>query len=283
MRALLRTRDPVGHSNNPKQRLPFSDSDRLAAKAPSLNTKNTHSTHARFVPLTTRPHISPFEDVSATEVRDIGLGTEEHRWCRADFNEIVLDFLSEPDVVAQDSLKELVNASKLLQRERGPARSQKFSFDAFITELEDFHRMIHPESGALITKKRKQSHSGERRSKGIRTLRKSRPNQANPQPLVIPRSEPLSGLSTVTASLGAISRSCIDYPLQFDSCVVSSPPEAPTQDTSAASSNPPESKRLDPLVKCAEPTALPVLVRDLRAFASRVDVFRHRLCRGVIS
>ena len=30
-----------------------------------------------------------------------------------DFNEIVLDFLSEPDVVAQDRLKELANASRV--------------------------------------------------------------------------------------------------------------------------------------------------------------------------
>jgi hypothetical protein len=30
-----------------------------------------------------------------------------------DFNEIVLDFLSQPDVVVQDRLKELSNASKV--------------------------------------------------------------------------------------------------------------------------------------------------------------------------
>ena len=65
----------------------------------------------------------------------------------------------------------------------------------------------------------------------------------------------------------------------FPSCVASSPPEAPLQDTSPGMVplGPPERKRLAPPMERAESTALPglvdALVRDLRAFASRIDVF----------
>jgi hypothetical protein len=111
-------------------------------------------------------------------------------------------------------------------------------------------------------------------------------HQINHQPFVVPRSEPLSGLSTVTASLGAISRTCMDYALQFEriaedavfpSRVPSSPPGSQEINPNSAPSDPPERKRLCLSIEHSESAALPglvdALVRDLRAFASRIDVF----------
>lgn len=51
-----------------------------------------------------------------------------------------------------------------------------------------------------------------RKSKNVsrgRTLQSDPKNQVDLQPLFFPRSEPLSGLSTVTASFGTISRTCM--------------------------------------------------------------------------
>ncbi|KAI9573946.1 hypothetical protein HD554DRAFT_2325623 [Boletus coccyginus] len=166
-------------------------------------------------------------------------------------------------------------------------------------ELEDFHRTIHSESDTL-PKRRKQSHSGGRGTGGTRLSRKSKNvsrgralqsdprNQIDLQPFVLPRSEPSSSLSTVTASLGTISRTCMDYALHFEriaektmfpSCVGTSPPEALAQATKpdGAPPNLPERKRLCPPIEPAEAVALfglvDTLVRDLRAFASHLDVF----------
>ena len=91
----------------------------------------------------------------------------------------------------------------------------------------------------------------------------------------------VSGFETlVTTYLTFLLR---DYALQFErvaekavfpSCF---PPDSQEASAGSAPSNLPERKRICPPIERAEPTALPVLVdalvRDLRAFASRIDVF----------
>ncbi|KAH0830124.1 hypothetical protein J3R83DRAFT_1470 [Lanmaoa asiatica] len=274
----------------PDAELPFSHSDRLAiqilglvseGKTLDLRFKDVHdvaSADATFEYQETALILYQRFETLVWESRNLaGIALVAVK----DFNEIVLDFLSEPDVVVQDRLKELANASKLLQRERNSAANQRSSFDAFIKELEDFHRTIHSELGALIPKRRRLSHS--RGTKDTQSLRDSE-NSTTLQPFVVPRSEPLKGLSTVTASLGAVSRTCMDYALQFEriaeravfpSCV-SFPPEA--QVISPAAPNHPERKRLCPPASCAEvaaslPGIINALLHDLRAFVSRVDIF----------
>jgi len=198
-----------------------------------------------------------------------------------DFNEVILDFLSEEDAAVRDRLKELTNASKFLQRERRSAANHKSSFDALTKELEDFHQMIHSELGT-IPKRRRQSYSRGKESRALGPSRKSRP------PYTVSRSEPLCGLSTITASLGAVSKTFMDYTLKFERmteeallplCGVSPSPEAQTEGAAPAAAlpSPPERKRLCPSVECSELAALPrsvdALMRDLRAFVSRLDVF----------
>ncbi|KAG6375765.1 hypothetical protein JVT61DRAFT_2615 [Boletus reticuloceps] len=177
-----------------------------------------------------------------------------------DFNEVILDFLSEEDAVVQDRLKELTNASKFLQRERGSAANHKSSFDALIKELEDFHQMIHSELGA-IPKRRRQSYSRGKESKAARSSRydmapllllasidadTNHSRKSRPLYTVL-RSEPLCGLSTVTASLGAVSKTFMDYTLKFERmteeaflplCGVSPPPEAQTEGANPAAALP---------------------------------------------
>ncbi|KAF8555023.1 hypothetical protein OG21DRAFT_963179 [Imleria badia] len=163
----------------PETALPFSHSDRLAIKIMALvseeqtldsrfkDIRDIASAGAKFEYQEHALILCQRFETLVWESRNIaGVALVAIR----DFNEIVLDFLSEANVVTQDRLKELANTSKLLQRERDSATNQKSSFDSLIKELEDFHRMTHPESGALIPKKRRKSHSVERGTKGIRTL-----------------------------------------------------------------------------------------------------------------
>lgn len=61
---------------------------------------------------------------------------------------------------------------KVLQRERDSAVKHKSSFDALIKALDDYHRLIHSESGALIpTRRHRQSESRGKGGKGPRPSR----------------------------------------------------------------------------------------------------------------
>ncbi|KAF8437632.1 hypothetical protein L210DRAFT_3546577 [Boletus edulis BED1] len=283
-----KNRIPVAES--PEIGLPFNHSDLFAAKIRALvsegqtldsrfkDVRDVASACAKFEYQEPALILSQRFEALVWESRNIaGIALVAAK----DFNEVILDFLSEEDAVVQDRLKELTNASKFLQRERGSAANQKSSFDALIKELEDFHQTIHSELGA-ISKRRRQSYSSGKESRAARLSRKSRPLYT------VPRSEPLCGLSTVTASLGAVSKSCMDYTLKFERmaeeaflplCGVSLPLEAQTEGATpaAAPPNPPERKRFCPSAERSESAALPrlvdALVRDLRAFVSRLDVF----------
>ncbi|KAN0073826.1 hypothetical protein V8E55_012080 [Tylopilus felleus] len=171
------------------------------------------------------------------------------------------------------------------------------SFDALIKQLEDFRRMIHSGLGAPSPKRQRQSHSGEKGTPPSRydtialLLADNDTNRFRKliPPYSVSHVEPSRGLSAVTTSIGVISQTFLNRAQHFEriaeqavfpSCVVT--PEAPAQvkrDTKpgAAPSNPPTRKRLGSPIELAEPESLPGLVdallRDLPAFASRVDVF----------
>ncbi|KAF8129323.1 hypothetical protein EV363DRAFT_1338675 [Boletus edulis] len=209
-------RTPVTES--PEIGLPFSHSEPFAAKIRALvsegqtldsrfkDVRDVTSAGAKFEYQEPALILSQRFEALVWESRNIaGIALVAVK----DFNEVILDFLSEEDAVVQDRLKELTNASKFLQRERGSAANHKSSFDALVKELEDFHQTIHSELGA-ISKRRRQSYSRGKESRAARLSRKSRPLYT------VPRSEPLCGLSTVTASLGAVSKTCMDYTLKFE-------------------------------------------------------------------
>ncbi|KAI9572011.1 hypothetical protein HD554DRAFT_2326740 [Boletus coccyginus] len=238
---------PLGwsHSNlprSPETTPPFSHSDRLDVKILGLlsegktldsrfkDARDVASAGAKFEYQETALNLCQRFETLVWESRNIaGIALVAVKGeIKKNFNELVLDFLSNPGVVAQDGLKELANVSK------------------------DFHRTIHSESDALIPERQRQGHSGGRGTGATRLSRyeNSALADSNPgkwkNPVVLSRSESSSGLSTATK-----------------------PDAAPL--------NPPERKRLCPAIERAEAAALfgPVdaLVRELRAFASSLDVF----------
>ncbi|KAG9317998.1 hypothetical protein JVU11DRAFT_58 [Chiua virens] len=208
-----------------------------------------------------------------------------------DFNEVVLDFLSEPDVAVQDRLKELASASQLLQKERNSAANHKSSFDALLQDVEHFYHMIIPAS--IHKRRRRKVLSGRKETKDTQSSQQLEP------PFIVPPAEPANSLLSVSASLGTTSRSYIDQAQHVERAIdmtilswlgINSPLETPVPgpDDLRPSPSPslPENSRLegtarkrsldcgpmDPTESVSLPGLMRVLVQDLRGFTSRVDV-----------
>ncbi|KAF8838122.1 hypothetical protein BDN67DRAFT_972035 [Paxillus ammoniavirescens] len=195
-----------------------------------------------------------------------------------EFNENILDFLSDPNASAQDRLDELVGVWKVVQEKRQPTIDQKPAFGRLLTDLTVFRRTIH---GALAPKRKRQNHH-------VGKSRDVRPKRGASPPLVMPHSEPSGSLSLVS-TCGTAWNTCTNFALHVERMAEDAmwssfssvtPPLGPEQ-TQPIAHKKPVRNRPKPTVDIGQLAILPVrldaLLRDLRGFAERIGIFHTLL------
>jgi len=170
----------------------------------------------------------------------------------------------------------LVGMWKVVQEKRHPTIDQKPAFDRLLTDLTAFRRTIH---GALAPKIKRQSHI-------VGKSRDVRPKRGASHPLVMPHSEPSSGLSLVT-TCGTVWSTCTNFALGVERMAENAvsfssinPPPGP-EETHPIVQKKPARNRPRQAVDIGQLAILPVrldsLLRDLRSFADRISIFNTLL------
>ncbi|KIK94665.1 hypothetical protein PAXRUDRAFT_827765 [Paxillus rubicundulus Ve08.2h10] len=195
-----------------------------------------------------------------------------------EFNENILDFLSDPNAGAQDRLDELVGMWKVVQEKRRPTIDQKPAFDRLLADLTAFRQTIQ---GALAPQRKRPNHHVGK-SRDMRLKRGASP------PLVMPHSEPSSSLSLVT-TCGTAWSTCTNFALNVERMAENAmwssfssvdPPPGPEKPHPAVHKTPARNRSrlaVDIGQLAILPVRLDALLRDLRSFADRIDIFNALL------